>query len=63
MSDIDPEERNAARHLILKAVNAARIDRTLVPEYRMRHIQRAVHVATRKGLVKGIVLDLAGFNR
>jgi len=63
VTKIDPEERNSTRRLILKAVNAARIDKGLVPEYRMRHIQRAVHVARRKGLVKGIVLDLAGFNR
>jgi len=61
------EERLAARHEILDAVNRARQRMSLqvrvgLKPYSMRSIQRAVCAARRSRLVKPETLTAAGFN-
>jgi hypothetical protein len=57
MSDAEIANRKKARCDILDAVNKGR-DKPL----RMRHIQRAAHVARHQKLVKKNVLVAVGFN-
>lgn len=61
MRSADRVARLQARHAILDAVNAHRLDPEFVHVFRMRHLQEAVFIARRFGLVGPDVLEAAGF--
>lgn len=59
------KDHNGPRRTILDAVNRWRLahdgDAGARPPLRMRHIQRAAHIARKYRLVSGETLELAGF--